>query len=128
MNVVSDKKKWDAAKKKADIVYKRPSAYKSGFIVKKYKEMGGKFSSKQSTGRGLKRWFAEKWVNQRGEVGYKYKSDVYRPSKRVTSSTPATWKELSSARSKIKIEDWSSYAISSKEMRTVKHIFFVAII
>ena len=113
MSVVSDKKKWDAAKKKADAVYKRPSAYKSGFIVKKYKEMGGKFSSKQPTDRGLKRWFAEKWVNQRGEVGYKYKSDVYRPSKRVTSSTPVTWKELSSTRSKIEIEDWSSYAISS---------------
>ena len=31
------------AKKMADAVYDRPSAYKSGFIVKKYKEMGGKY-------------------------------------------------------------------------------------
>ena len=31
------------AKKIADAVYDRPSAYTSGFIVKKYKEMGGKY-------------------------------------------------------------------------------------
>ena len=32
--------------------------------------------------------------NQRGEVGYKYKSDVYRPGVRVNSKTPTTFKEL----------------------------------
>ena len=26
--------------------------------------------------QGLRRWFREKWVNQRGEIGYKYKSDI----------------------------------------------------
>ena len=43
----------------------------------------------------MKRWFAEKWVNQRGKVGYKYKNDIYRPSKRITKGTPLTHKELS---------------------------------
>ena len=33
--------------------------------------------------------------NQRGETGYKYKSDVYRPTKRITKDTPATFNELS---------------------------------
>ena len=35
-----------------------------------------------------------KWTNQRGEVGYKYKSDVYRPTVKVTKDTPTTFQEL----------------------------------
>ena len=90
-----DKKILVTAKKLADAVYKTHSAYKSGFIVKKYKELGGRFAkTKKSTTTGLKRWFDEKWVNQRGEVGYKNKSDVYRPSIRINNKTPATWSEL----------------------------------
>lgn len=94
-----DKKKWEKAKKMADAVYKVHSAYKSGWIVKKYKEFGGTFNTDMKpTKKGLTRWFDEKWVNQRGEVGYRYKSDVYRPTKRITSKTPVTWKELSKKR------------------------------
>lgn len=44
--------------------------------------------------RGLTRWFAEKWRNQRGRVGYRYKSDVYRPTVRITKKTPVTHGEL----------------------------------
>lgn len=43
---------------------------------------------------GLARWFREEWVNQRGEVGYTHKSDIYRPSKRITNKTPITHGEL----------------------------------
>lgn len=91
-----DKKLWHRAKKMADKVYDKPSAYKSGYIVKKYKESGGKFLNARSRGAsaGLTRWFKEKWVNQHGTVGYKHKDDVYRPSKRVTRETPRTWAEL----------------------------------
>lgn len=46
----------------------------------------------------LSRWFAERWRNQRGEVGYRYKSDVYRPTRRVNSRTPTTFRELGSRR------------------------------
>ena len=49
---------------------------------------------KKTKKRGLKRWFDEEWVNQRGEVGYKFKNDIYRPSKRITKKTPTTHKEL----------------------------------
>ena len=31
----------------------------------------------------------------KSKVGYKYKSDIYRPSKRITSKTPITHDELS---------------------------------
>lgn len=114
-----DKDKWMQARKLADAVYDKPSAYKSGYIVKKYKDLGGRFKTKReaktktktqsksrsrsrsrsgSTSkpktRGLSRWFAEKWVNQRGVVGYQHKSDVYRPTYRITNKTPVTWSEL----------------------------------
>lgn len=92
-----DKKLYTKVKKLADKVYDKPSAYKSGFIVKKYKELGGTFAAKKaakSPSKGLKRWFKEKWVNQHGTEGYAHKNDVYRPSKRVNNNTPTTWSEL----------------------------------
>lgn len=99
MSEPTNKKLWDKAKKLADAVYGKPSAYKSGYIVKKYKELGGTFymtqeRSKPPKTKSLTRWFKEKWVNQHGTVGYKHKDDVYRPSKRVTKDTPKTWSEL----------------------------------
>jgi hypothetical protein len=92
-------------KTKTDIFHKIPkhSAYRSGVLVQEYKRrFSQKYGAKKSPyiGRktekvGLKRWFSEKWVNQRGEVGYRFKNDVYRPSKRITRKTPVTYGELS---------------------------------
>ena len=45
--------------------------------------------------KGLNRWFKEKWKNTRDEIGYKYKNDIYRPTKRITKATPITYEELS---------------------------------
>ena len=76
------------------------SAYRSGVVVQQYKmhllvNMQKKaLLGKRTMKRGLSRWF-EKWVNQRGKVGYKYKSDIYRPTYRITSKTPTTHGELS---------------------------------
>jgi hypothetical protein len=78
------------------------SAYRSGAVVKEYKK---RFAAKHGVSRsayrgirskttGLKRWFREKWRNQRGEIGYRYKSDVYRPTRRITKKTPRTFREL----------------------------------
>ena len=95
-------------KVKKEIYEQNPvhSAYRSGTIVKKYKEEFTKeygkekepYTGKKPTKTGLKRWFNEDWRNQRGEVGYKYKSDVYRPTKRITKKTPKTYKELGQKR------------------------------
>ena len=92
-------------KKIKEKVYKKipkHSAYRSGIVVQQYKnkfreKYGNKepYKGKKTVKRGLKRWFKEKWVNQRGEIGYKYKNDVYRPSKRITKKTPTTHNELS---------------------------------
>ena len=69
------------------------SAYRSGLIVQEYKRRGGKYEGPKPKA-GLTRWFKEDWRNQRGEVGYKKRGDIYRPTKRVTEKTPVTLQEL----------------------------------
>ena len=98
----TDKKLYKQVKKRVYKKIPKHSAYRSGIVVQKYKKSfkkkhGNKkpYKGKKTRKRGLKRWFAEKWVNQRGKVGYKYKSDIYRPSKRITKDTPITHNEIS---------------------------------
>lgn len=97
----TDLKLYNKIKKKVYKKIPKHSAYRSGIVVQQYKKKfrekyGNKnpYSGKKTVKRGLKRWFKEKWVNQRGEVGYKYKNDIYRPSKRITKKTPTTHSEL----------------------------------
>jgi len=103
-----DKKLYEKIKKKVYKHIPKHSAYRSGILVKKYKKAyTRKYGKSKSRGKrnpyigkktrkkGLRRWFNEKWVNQDGKVGYHSKSDVYRPSKRITRKTPTTHKELS---------------------------------
>ena len=95
MATPKDEKLYQKIKPEIILKYPKHSAYRSGLIVKAYKEAGGKYEGTKPTTTGLKRWFDEKWTNQRGQVGYKYKSDVYRPNIRVTKDTPTTFSELS---------------------------------
>ena len=90
-----NKKLYEEVKDKIYKKYPKHSAYRSGLLVKEYKERGGEYIGKKDDKKGLGRWFKEKWVNQRGEVAYKKKSDIYRPSVRVNKDTPTTHKELS---------------------------------
>ena len=98
----TDLKLYEKIKNKVYKKIKKHSAYRSGVLVQKYKDAfkkkyGSKkspYSGKKTQKKGLSRWFKEKWVNQRGEVGYKFKNDIYRPSRRITKKTPLTHKEL----------------------------------
>jgi len=72
----------------------KPSAYRSGLIVKKYKQLGGTYIGPKPKLTGLSRWFAENWKSDTGKYKYTSKSSVYRPTKRVTSKTPKTFSEL----------------------------------
>lgn len=103
VNEPVDKALYNKTKKQLYKKYPKHSAYRSGLLVQAYKKA---FSKKYGPSKqpykgfrtkkvGLNRWFSEKWLNQRGEVGYKYKSDVYRPTKRITKKTPITFGELS---------------------------------
>ena len=99
-----DKRLYESVKARVYSDIPNHSAYRSGILVQKYKDAyrrkhgagssayRGKRKSRRA--KGLRRWFAEKWLNQRNEVGYKYKSDVYRPTRRITKNTPITHGEL----------------------------------
>jgi hypothetical protein len=88
MPIINNPKLYKKSKKIADKKYKKPSAYKSGFIVKKYKELGGTYTNDKKT-KKLSRWFKEKWK----DVGNK-KYPVYRPSRRISKKTPLLVKEI----------------------------------
>jgi hypothetical protein len=88
MPIILDKKIYDIARKKADEVYKKSSAYKSGYIVKLYKELGGRYKSDHKI-KPLARWFKEEWQ----DIGHK-DYPVYRPAIRVTKKTPLTISEI----------------------------------
>jgi hypothetical protein len=89
MPKVNDPKLYEEVKREADTIYKKPSAYKSGFIVKKYKELGGTYSEDEQP-KKLKEWFKSNWL----DVGGK-EYPVYRPTVRVNKSTPLTVQEIS---------------------------------
>jgi hypothetical protein len=78
------------AKNIADQTYDKPSAYKSMFIVKKYKELGGTYSGNKPT-NGLTQWIDEKWEDI-GDSNY----PVYRPTKRINKNTPLLDSEIDS--------------------------------
>lgn len=108
MNIPVDKKLYNKTKRYIFKKYPKHSAYRSGILVKKYKKLFTKkygkkkspYIGNKSKKKGLSRWFKEKWTNQRGEIGYKYKSDIYRPNKKITKNTPKTYREIT--RKKIK--------------------------
>lgn len=87
-NKMNDKEIYEKAKEKVYAAYKKPSAYRSGALVKEYKRLGGTFSGEKKT-TGLVRWFKEKWTDI-GKKDY----PVYRPTKRVTKDTPLTVREI----------------------------------
>ena len=112
--IILDQKLYDKVKRRADLKFEaKTSAYKSSWIVREYKRLGGRYRGEQKKSSGLKRWYREKWVdlnrpirNSEGKIiGYKScgrssskSRDRYplcRPSKRVNKMTPRTYKSLS---------------------------------
>ena len=86
--------------------YPKHSAYRSGLLVQHYKKEFAKqyigtkkqpYRGKRPKKRGLARWFLENWKSDTGKYRYTSKSSVYRPTKRITTKTPTTFKELKQA-------------------------------
>jgi hypothetical protein len=86
---ILDPEIYSLAKRWADSVYDKPSAYKSGAIVKKYKELGGRYGGAEKKKTALNRWFQEEW---RDVGGKDY--PVYRPTKKINSKTPLITTEI----------------------------------
>ena len=98
MPIVENPKLYEKAKQIADEKYIKPSAYKSGFIVKTYKELGGKYKDDNKE-KELERWFKEDWK----DVGNK-EYPVYRPTIRINKNTPLTLDEVDPENLKEQIE------------------------
>jgi hypothetical protein len=86
--MINNQALYDKVKLYADQIYKKPSAYKSGFIVKTYKEQGGTYSDNKKE-KPLKDWFKAEWKDIGGKD-----YPVYRPTIRVNKKTPLTVKEI----------------------------------
>ena len=105
MPIIDNPKLYEKAKKIADEKYSKPSAYKSGFIVKKYKELGGTYTDDKKP-KDLKRWFKEDWK----DIGTFDKSmsknhyPVYRPTKRISKETPLLPQEINNLSQQIKLK------------------------
>jgi hypothetical protein len=80
---------YQRAKATANMKYKKPSAYKSGFIVQEYKRLGGKYEGVGRPAAPLTRWFAEDWQDVGGSA-----YPVFRPTRRVSAKTPLTVSEI----------------------------------
>jgi len=107
MPIPASPKLYEQVKKTADKIYEKPSAYKSGWIVKTYKELGGEYLDDNKP-KNLKRWFKEDWKDIGGleylqgrfesKLGIKDAEfplyPVYRPTKRVSKMTPLTIQEI----------------------------------
>ena len=79
---------YNKVKKYADTVYSKPSAYKSGFIVKTYKKHGGTYIEDDKP-KDLQRWFKEQWTDI-GNQDY----PVFRPTKIISKDTPLIASEI----------------------------------
>lgn len=120
MPVPKNKLLYAKVKKMANKKFVTPSSiYRSSWIVKKYKSLGGKYTSKIKPKKtGLVRWFKEKWVDLKRPIVSKVKSSktkakkympcgrpsakmtklkypLCRPSIRITTKTPRTYREIS---------------------------------
>ena len=95
-----NKKLYEEVKNEVYKKHPQHSAYRSSLLVKEYKARGGEYIGKKDDEKGLGKWYREKWVNTRGETGYKYKNDIYRPTVKVNKDTPTTHKELTATQIK----------------------------
>lgn len=98
MSVIDDPDLYEKAKKIVYKQYPKHSAYRSGQLVKTYKDLGGTYSGKKPTS-GLTSWFKEEWK----DIGNK-DYPVYRPTKRVNKNTPLLPSEIDPKNLKKQIE------------------------
>jgi hypothetical protein len=98
MPIVVNKELYNLVKNEANKIYGKPSAYKSGWIVKTYKNRGGTYIEDNKP-KLLETWFKERWEDI-GNQEY----PVYRPHKRITKDTPLTVYEIDPNQAKEQIK------------------------
>jgi len=99
MPIINDKALYEKAKKIADEKYSKPSAYKSGYIVKTYKQLGGEYIE-DGKEKNLKRWYQENWKSVASSNQY----PVLRPTVKVSKKTPLLPSEISNLTEQIHLK------------------------
>lgn len=92
------------AKREADQKYEKHSAYKSMYISKRYKELGGTYKDNTKKDTKLSTWRKERWVvvepylkeGKKIACGSEKAPNVHscRPTKRINKDTPTTLDSL----------------------------------
>jgi hypothetical protein len=94
---------YDLVKQQADKIYEKPSAYKSGWIVRNYKLHGGEYLD-DGKPKNLKKWFQSEWKDiNPNKTSKSY--PVYRPTKYVKGQPlPYQYVEPSNLKKQIKLK------------------------
>jgi hypothetical protein len=93
-------KEYKKAKREADKVYEKHSAYKSMFISKLYKQYGGTYKDSSKKDTKLSTWRQERWIivepylkeGKKIACGSEKAPNIHscRPSKKINKNTPTT--------------------------------------
>ena len=93
-------KEYKKAKREADKVYEKHSAYKSMYISKLYKEYGGRYKDETKKDSKLSTWRQERWIDvetylktgKKVACGSEKAANIHscRPSKKINKNTPTT--------------------------------------
>lgn len=88
MPIPENQKLYNQVKEDSKKIYKKSSAYRSGYIVKEYLRRGGTYKN-DGKEHALNRWFREKW-HDIGHLDY----PVYRPQIKINEHTPLLESEI----------------------------------
>lgn len=126
---VNNPELYKKAKKEADEKFdEKTSAYKSMWMVKRYKELGGTYTGKKQT--RTNQWRDEEWIQVKPYVERKEKIEcgsdkredkACRPYKKVNEDTPMTIHEIVKKWGKEKVAQLASKKIMDMEGRLNWH-------
>jgi hypothetical protein len=115
------------AKKEAEEKYKRAGLYRSAWMVKRYTELGGKYSGTKPMNEGINRWLkSEAWIQvipyitkgEKVQCGSSQGEQLAcRPSIKATKDTPITIQECIKKHGKDKILMLARYKEKNPDSR-----------
>jgi hypothetical protein len=118
------------AKREADQKYEKHSAYKSMYISKRYKELGGTYKDNTKKDTKLSTWRKERWVvvepylkeGKKIACGSEKAPNIHscRPSKRINKDTPTTIDSLIELHGKKKLLELVSLKKKGKRINWEK--------